>query len=284
MEPIGYIVWWDIHDSKITVEGMNDLFIRFGINHHMSDIPYVGRFNEAVQYFNLNEHQGKKFLLKRVRTAKNHLIYGLMEADISEEDAFAEYVQVSKVTFWSESGIIDCEPEHPGVGRLRELYHRTNQNVGDIRIRQVLLELFRRMLLVSVRSRAGVYLTVPSDHFRTMRLGKLIAAIPGDTIFTAVPVEPSDYLRQQFAGVLDTWITRRVRKVDASYESKRRMRVSRGMRPHLYMFMDLAADSLRYLYEIEALYKYDLSEYTEKIETWRSDIGVLIDEILSSTS
>jgi len=275
----GYLVWWEILNSDITGEAFNELLRKHAVNYHYTPKSYALRFRAACKQFNNQAHEGK-YLIKRIRTARNHLLYGFMEAEIDENAGFSEYVQVSALKFWTQSGILDAEPDHPKVDTLRRMYLHTSFGVGDLQLRLIVIKEFSRAFNFTIKTKSGVFWLLPRDLNKVERLAKVVREIPGDNKFVIIPLDDTEETKEIFREGALQEAYRRVDILLASAERQKNQKLVRHIKANCYPYMDRAALLLTYLYDLQRLYGFDFSEQIEKIEETRTVIGALIDEIL----
>jgi len=271
MGVIGYLVWWEIHNSRISSAELNELFLKHGVDMCVTDTTYTSRFKEAVRYFNLNMHIGKKYLLTLIRSAKNHIVYGLMEADVIEEETFAEYAQIATITFWIESGILDCAPMHDQFIPLRDHYLNTSGNIGDIRLRASILQDLRKCFYLGVRSHSGVYWILPSDFKRVERIKRVLADVPGENVYMVAPLANSSLIKDSFKSKILKLVEDKLLNLRTSFNLE--MVHKQVIIHHGYLFMDNSKIILEYFKEIQAMYEYPIQEYIDEIEDMRTEIG-----------
>jgi len=184
---IGFFCWWTIQGVKIAKEELYNLLHAAGIPLEVRKTVERSRFLKALEAVKQN-YKAKGLLIRKIYKNQVEYKFGLVDESVDKAAGNLSYSHSATLTFFPNSGDIQCDRPHRAEELIREEYQRAMENYDSDDVRDIIFEVLSDLHTLSVRNRGGIYF-IPAVHADVVaKLEAFVASLPGgSSYFSAAP-------------------------------------------------------------------------------------------------
>jgi len=170
---IGFLVWFDCENARVTPAGLKQLFNQHGLDerHLPQDIKPKNAFQKACRSVMMKTGQtsdNRRSITKLIIDGVGKIVYGVVDLDVNDaaesiEPDFSDRVWLDKGT-WS----VSWDKGHPVSVAIKQVYDRLCGEYTTRDISRMIVEAMDKMAALRLR-RAGVVYFVPAKFEKDLQ-------------------------------------------------------------------------------------------------------------------